>query len=168
MIALPEFLARLFPNLFTAGTPVVEPATLRDAPILSRLHRESFHRGWSTGEFQQMLAERNVLAHRLRVGKTIAGFIISRTAADEAEILSVAIDSARRGRGLSRDLLRTHLGYLAGHGLKTVFLEVEENNRPARALYEKAGFRTVGRRERYYKDSNGEQLNALVMQRGLS
>lgn len=168
MAALPEFLSRLLPNLFAAGAPVVEPATLRDAQILSRLHRDSFHRGWSAGEFQQLLTERNVLAHRLRVGKTVAGFIISRTAADEAEILSVAIDAARRGRGLSRNLLRTHLGYLAGQGLKTVFLEVEENNRPACALYERAGFRTVGRRERYYKDSSGEQLNALVMQRALS
>ncbi|MGC4648503.1 GNAT family N-acetyltransferase, partial [Escherichia coli] len=73
-----------------------------------------------------------------------------------------------RGRGLSRDLLRTHLGHLAGHGLKTVFLEVEENNRPARALYGRAGFRVVGRRERYYKDASGEQLNAVVMQRDLS
>ena len=159
---------RLFPNLLTAGTPSVEPATPRDAETLSRLHRASFHRGWSAGEFRQMLTERNVLAHRLRLGKRTTGFIISRAAADEAEILSVAIDANYRGRGLSRDLLRTHLGYLAGHGLKTVFLEVEENNRPARALYEKAGFRTVGRRERYYKDSSGEHLNALVMQRSLS
>ncbi len=120
------------------------------------------------GEFEQILGERSALAHRLRLGNKIIGFIVSRTAADEAEILSVAVDSDYRGRGLSRDLLRTHLGYLAGHGLKTVFLEVEENNRPARALYEKAGFRMVGRRERYYKDSSGEQLNALVMQRTLS
>jgi ribosomal-protein-alanine N-acetyltransferase len=120
------------------------------------------------GEFEQILREKTALAHRLRLGNAIIGFIVSRMAADEAEILSVAVSSDYRGRGLSRDLLRTHLGYLAGHGLKTVFLEVEENNRPACALYEKAGFRTVGRRERYYKDSSGEQLNALVMQRALS
>ena len=73
-----------------------------------------------------------------------------------------------RGYGFSRDLLRTHLGHLAGHGLKTVFLEVEENNRPARALYERAGFRVVGHRDRYYKDAGGEQLNAVVMRRDLS
>jgi ribosomal-protein-alanine N-acetyltransferase len=148
--------------------PVVEPAGLRDAPALSQLHRASFHRGWGAGEFEQMLRDRNTLAHRLRLGRHVAGFVISRIAADEAEILSVAIDPDYRGRGLSRDLLRTHLGYLAGHGVGTVFLEVEENNRPARALYEKAGFSVVGRRDRYYKDSNGEQLNALVMQRSLS
>jgi len=162
------FLAKLFPRLFKPAGATVEPANLRDAPQLSQLHRAAFHRGWGTEEFEQMLIERNTLAHRLRLGGSTVGFIVSRTAADEAEILSVAVAQKYRGRGLSRDLLRTHLGHLAGHGLKTVFLEVEENNRPARALYERAGFVAVGRRERYYKDSNGEQLNAVVMRRDLS
>jgi ribosomal-protein-alanine N-acetyltransferase len=161
-------LRRLVDRFAGNATPVVEPASLRDAPRLSDLHRASFHRGWGIDEIEQMLMDRATLAHRLRLGSTIAGFIISRMAADECEILSVAIASNYRGRGFSRDLLRTHLGYLAGLGLKTVFLEVEENNRPARALYEKAGFETVGRRERYYKDASGDQLTALVMKRGLS
>lgn len=154
--------------VFGTQPAVVEPATLRDAPALSRLHQDAFHRGWSANEFEQMLVERNTLAHRLCIGRKVVGFIISRIAADEAEILSVAIDKSQRGRGLSRGLLRTHLGYLAGSGLKQVFLEVEENNRPARALYEKAGFDVIGRRERYYKEASGAELNALVMQRGLS
>jgi ribosomal-protein-alanine N-acetyltransferase len=165
---LPAFLTGLFPKFFNRADAVVEPASLRDAPRLSQLHRASFHRGWGTDEFEQILIERNALAHRLRLGGSTIGFIVSRTAADEAEILSVAVASKHRGRGFSRDLLRTHLGHLAGHGLKTVFLEVEENNRPARALYERAGFRVVGRRDRYYKDSSGEQLNAVVMRRDLS
>jgi ribosomal-protein-alanine N-acetyltransferase len=146
----------------------VEPATLRDAPTLARLHKASFHRGWDVGEFEQLLADRSVLAHRLRMGRTVAGFIFSRMAADEAEILSVAIAPSMRGRGLSGPLVRTHLRYLAGSGIRTVFLEVEENNQPARALYAKAGFNTVGRRERYYKDDSGAQLNAIVMRRDLS
>jgi ribosomal-protein-alanine N-acetyltransferase len=164
---VPALLSGLFAKLFGRADAVVEPASLRDAPHLARLHRASFHRGWGTDEFEQILIERNTLAHRLRLGGSIIGFIVSRTAADEAEILSVAVASKYRGRGLSRDLLRTHLGHLAGRGLKTVFLEVEENNRPARALYERAGFRTVGRRERYYKDSSGQELNAIVMRRDL-
>ena len=163
---LSNIAARLLPRGNAA--PAVEPASQRDAAALSALHRASFHRGWSEGEFQQMLAERNTLAHRVRIGGQTVGFIISRIAADEAEILSVAVAAKYRGRGLSHDLLRTHLGYLAGFGLKTVFLEVEENNAPARALYERAGFQTVGRRERYYKDADGEHLNALVMKRDLS
>ncbi|EKS34932.1 ribosomal protein S18-alanine N-acetyltransferase [Afipia broomeae] len=168
MPRVPAFLSRVFPKLFGRADATVEPANLRDAPRLSQLHRASFHRGWGTDEFEQILIERNALAHRLRLGGSTIGFIVSRTAADEAEILSVAVAQKHRGRGFSRDLLRTHLGHLAGHGLKTVFLEVEENNRPARALYERAGFRVVGRRERYYKDASGEQLNAVVMQRDLS
>lgn len=168
MARLPAFLTGLFGPLFKRPDAKVEPANLRDAPRLSQLHRASFHRGWGTDEFEQILIERNALAHRLRLDGFTIGFIVSRTAADEAEILSVAVEQKHRGHGFSRDLLRTHLGHLAGLGLKTVFLEVEENNRPARALYERAGFRVVGRRERYYKDASGKQLNAVVMQRDLS
>jgi len=147
---------------------LVEPATLRDAPKLAQLHGASFHRGWGEAEFEGMLTERNTLVHRLRLGRTFVGFAVSRMAADEAEILSIAIAPGHRGRGLSRHLLLTHLGHLAGRGVRTVFLEVEENNQPARRLYERAGFGVAGRRERYYQQPGGQQLNALLMRRDLS
>ena len=150
------------------GTAAIEPATLRDAAALARLHGASFHRGWGEGEFETMLAERNTLVHRLRQGRKLIGFAVSRMAADEAEIMSIAVAASHRGRGLSRNLLLTHLGHLAGRGIRTVFLEVEENNQPARRLYERAGFGVAGRRERYYREPNGEQLNALLMRRDLS
>jgi len=132
------------------------------------LHAASFHRGWGEGEFEAMLREPNTLVHRLRQGRKVIGFIVSRLAADEAEILSVAVAASQRGRGLSRGLLLTHLGHLAGRGVRTVFLEVEENNQPAGRLYKRAGFAVVGRRERYYRQAGGEELNALVMRRDLS
>lgn len=150
------------------GPSAVEPASLRDAARLAQLHGASFHRGWGEGEFETMLTERNTLVHRLRLGRRLVGLIVSRIGADEAEILSVALDPNQRGRGFSGDLLLTHLGHLAGRGVRTVFLEVEENNQPARRLYERAGFATVGRRERYYLQPGGEQLNALLMRRDLS
>jgi [ribosomal protein S18]-alanine N-acetyltransferase len=155
-------------ELWGGGTAAVEPATLRDAARLAQLHSESFHRGWGEAEFEVMLAERNTLVHRLRSGRRIIGFAVSRIAADEAEILSIALAASQRGRGLSRDLLLTHLGHLAGRGVRAVFLEVEENNQPARRLYERAGFTVVGRRERYYRQVSGEQLDALRMRRDLS
>jgi ribosomal-protein-alanine N-acetyltransferase len=150
------------------GTALIEPATQRDAPKLAELHGASFHRGWGEGEFETMLTERNTLVHRLRLGRKVIGFAVSRMAADEAEILSIAIEAGHRGRGLSRNFLLTHLGHLAGRGVRTVFLEVEENNQPARRLYERAGFGVVGRRERYYRQASGEHLNALLMRRDLS
>jgi [ribosomal protein S18]-alanine N-acetyltransferase len=122
-------------ELWSGGGPaVVEPAGLRDAARLAQLHGASFHRGWGEGEFETMLTERNTLVHRLRLGRKIIGFAVSHMAADEAEILSIAIDAGHRGRGLSRDFLLTHLGHLAGRGIRTIFLEVEENNQPARKL----------------------------------
>jgi len=154
-------------ELLGTGTPVIEPATIRDAPRLSQLHGTSFHRGWGESEFERMLAERNTLVQRLRLGRKIIGFAVSRMGADEAEILSIAIDAGHRGKGFSRNLLLTHLGHLAGYGVRSIFLEVEENNHPARRLYQWAGFAVVGRRERYYQQ-DGEQLNALLMRRDLS
>ena len=155
-------------ELWSGGAAAVEPASLRDAPALARIHGASFHRGWGESEFESMLTERNTLAHRLRMGRKIVGFSVSRLAADEAEILSIAVAQSHRGRGLSHNLLLTHLGHLAGRGVRTVFLEVEENNPPARRLYERAGFAVVGRRERYYRQDGGEPLNALLMRRDLS
>jgi ribosomal-protein-alanine N-acetyltransferase len=155
-------------NWWRGGTAAVEPAGLRDAPRLAQIHGASFHRGWGEGEFESMLTERNTLVHRLRMGRKTVGFAVSRMAADEAEILSIAVAESHRGRGLSRELLLTHLGHLAGRGVRTVFLEVEENNQPARRLYGGAGFAVAGRRERYYREANGEQLNAVLMRRDLS
>jgi ribosomal-protein-alanine N-acetyltransferase len=106
----------------SGGTPSIEPATQRDASRLAQLHAASFHRGWGEGEFESMIAERNTLVHRLRLGRKTVGFAVSRVGADEAEILSIAIDTGHRGRGLSRNLLLTHLGHLAGKGVLTIFL----------------------------------------------
>ena len=120
-------------------------------------------RGWSEQEFQRLLADRNVVAHRATLGRTCAGFILSSLVAGEAEILSVAISPAYRGRGYARPLLDTHLRWLAGVGARAVFLEVGETNAPARRLYRRAGFREVGRRQGYY-DSG---VTALVLRRDL-
>jgi ribosomal-protein-alanine N-acetyltransferase len=115
-------------ELWHGGKTIVEPATVRDAPKLAQLHGASFHRGWGEGEFETMLTERNTLIHRLRMGRRTIGFAASRMAADEAEILSIAIDDGYRGRGLSRDLLLTHLAHLAGYGVRRIFLRTAGNN----------------------------------------
>jgi ribosomal-protein-alanine N-acetyltransferase len=97
------------------------------------------------------------------VRRTMVGFIMSRMAADEAEILSVAIAPARRRRGFSRPLLDFHLRSLAGFGARTVFLEVDEHNAPACRLYGSAAFHEVGRRRGYYQGGAA----ALILRRDL-
>ena len=152
-------------NLFARPEPSVTACGPSDAAALAVLHGASFHRGWSEDEFERLLLDRAVVAHRVMIGRALAGFIISRIIAGEAEILSVAVASARRGKGLARQLLSLHLRRLAGLGTRTVFLEVDEGNVPARRLYQRAGFREVGRREGYYPAGQGTA--ALVLRRDL-
>src|SRR3979490_1442449 len=107
-------IATWFSGLWGGGAVVIEQARLRDAARLAQLHGASFHRGWGEGEFEGMLTERNTLVHRLKAGRKVIGFAVSRMAADEAEILSIAVDAGYRGRGLSRNPLLTPLAPLAG------------------------------------------------------
>jgi [ribosomal protein S18]-alanine N-acetyltransferase len=154
-------------RLFVRGDPALSEATIGDAPAIAALHGVSFRRGWSDGEIERLLIERNTVCHRATVGRTLCGFILSRLAAGEAEILSVAVTGARRGRGLARALLNLHLRRLAGLGATAVFLEVDEDNEPARRLYRRAGFREVGRRPGYYQKGSGVPATALVLRRDL-
>jgi ribosomal-protein-alanine N-acetyltransferase len=139
-------------NLFARPEPSLSEARPSDAAELAALHGASFHRGWSEDELERLLLDRAVVAHRATIGRRLVGFIISRIVVGEAEILSVAVASSRRGKGLARQMLNLHLRRLAGLGTRTVFLEVGEGNIPANRLYQRAGFRIVGRREGYYPD----------------
>ena len=155
-----NLVSRLLPR---SAAPRIVAAAPKDAAAIAALHAASFQRGWGEHEFDLLLADRSVVTHRIVTGRKTAGFIVSRCAAEEAEILSIAIAPARRGRGLSRPLLDFHLRTLAGLGTRTVFLEVDEHNAPALRLYRGCGFREVGRRPGSY----GSGATALVLRRDL-
>ena len=150
-------------RLLGRTAPALSEARPADAAAIAALHKASFQRGWGEEEVYSLLIDKNVIAHRAMIGRVMGGFILSRLTAGEAEILSVAIAPKQRGRGLSRPLLDLNLRRLAGLGTRTVFLEVDENNAPARALYRRAGFADVGRRKSYYQSG----ANALVLRRDL-
>jgi [ribosomal protein S18]-alanine N-acetyltransferase len=154
-------------TLFARGEPALSEATARDAAAIATLHAASFRRGWSEQEVETLLLDRNVIAHRVVIANKVTGFIMSRKAADEAEILSVAVNIRQRGRGLARSLLTLHLRRLAGVGTRAVFLEVDEHNQPALRLYDRAGFQEVGRRPNYYPTADGKTATALVLRRDL-
>jgi [ribosomal protein S18]-alanine N-acetyltransferase len=154
---------RFITRVFARGKPTTSEARERDTPAIAAIHAASFQRGWSEDEFGRLLADRAVVADRSAVGGQLVGFILSRIASGEAEILSVAIAPHWRGRGFARPLLDRHLRRLAGQGARTVFLEVGEHNKPARRLYRSAGFSEVGRRPGYYDGA----ATALILRRDL-
>jgi ribosomal-protein-alanine N-acetyltransferase len=153
---------KLISRLFARGRPGISEARPADAAAISAVHGRSFRRGWDEDEIRRLLLDRNVVAQRMTLGTKLIGFIFSRCAADEAEILSVAIAPGWKGRGFSRQLLDLHLRRLAGIGVRSLYLEVGESNMPACRLYRRAGFREVGRRQGYYDDGA-----ALVLRRDL-
>jgi [ribosomal protein S18]-alanine N-acetyltransferase len=157
----------LLKRLWARREPVLSEAASRDAAAIAGLHALSFGRGWSESEVETLLLDRRVIAQRALVGGDLAGFIMSRLAADEAEILSVAVAVRRRGRGLAGKLLSLHLRRLAGLGARAVFLEVDEHNAPAIRLYARAGFHEIARRPNYYAHDGG-QAAALVLRRDLT
>jgi ribosomal-protein-alanine N-acetyltransferase len=154
---------RFIARLFGRAAPTLSEARPNDAAAIAALHTASFQRGWGEDEVYRLLIEKTVVAHRAMAGTTLVGFILSRLAAGEAEILSIAIAPRQRGRGFARPLLDLHLRRLAGFGARAVFLEVDERNAAARALYRRAGFYDVGRRQGYYQSG----ASALVLRRDL-
>ena len=157
----------LLAKLSLRRDPAISPASLNDAPAFAALHAASFGRGWSAEEFEQLQIEPNVIADRAMAGG-LAGFVLSRIAADQAEILSIAVASSYRGRGIAGKLMGVHLRRLTTYGVTSVFLEVEERNLAARRLYAGFAYREVGRRQSYYAESDGEPGTALVLRRDIA
>jgi [ribosomal protein S18]-alanine N-acetyltransferase len=136
--------------------------------IVAVIHGERFLRGWSDGEFLDLLGQETVAGFAARqVGLTardgIVGFVLTRAAAGEAEILSIGVTARAARQGLGWRLMRAALQDAAARDVDTVFLEVDETNMAARALYQKLGFRTVAERPAYYAGADGRKTAAHVM-----
>lgn len=128
---------------------------------LARLHAMAFagmDRPWEPSEFASLLS----LPRTLLLGDARA-VLLARVSADEAEVLTLATDPAHRRRGLAAALLRDFEAQARDRGAARAFLEVAEDNAPARALYESQGYAGVGRRPRYYARALGPAAAALIL-----
>ena len=94
--------------------------------------------------------ESGVIVSVLYEGRSIIGYAMVRTAADEAEILTIGIVRSRQGLGLGKKLLAHGLNAAMEQGAAVCFLEVRVHNSPAIRLYERFGFAKAGVRRNYY------------------
>lgn len=149
----------------------LEPLTIRHSAAISELHREDFSRPWSEEEFLSLIRQNTVFGHVVRETSrkpsATVGFVLARLAAGEAEILTVAVSRAHRRQGLGRQLMDAVLRDLHRHRAETLFLEVDEINASAIALYRKLGFQEVGKRPGYYEHAGRGRTGALIMRREL-
>jgi ribosomal-protein-alanine acetyltransferase len=91
----------------------------------------------------------------------VIGFVAARQAADEAEILNIAVHSDFRRKGVASALLLGALDAFRRSAIAQVFLELRESNLPARILYERHGFIRTGRRKSYYANPTEDALCML-------
>jgi ribosomal-protein-alanine N-acetyltransferase len=96
--------------------------------------------------------------------QVVAGYVIAHVAADEADVLNLAVSPAERGRGLGGELLDAGLAAVIDRGAREIFLEVRESNMAALALYGSRGFAAVSRRNRYYRNPVED---ALLLRRAI-
>lgn len=156
-------------RLFGKSEPAILDARPGDASAITSVHALSFLHGWSEEEVTRLLSDRATIGHvaRLNGGSgPVVGFVLSHSVLDEAEILTIAVVSQARGKGIAEKLLSRHMGRLASLGIRKLFLEVDEKNTAATKLYTRAGFQVVGRRDGYYRRPEGNAA-ALTMRRDL-
>ena len=131
---------------------------------MAALHQRSFAvpRPWRADEFTVILLD--PLSFTLFES---GGFMIGRTVADEAEILTVAVDPAARRHGIGARLVQGFITCAKIRGATTAFLEVAADNTPAISLYLQAGFAKVGLRRGYYARPPAGTIDAVIMSRAL-
>jgi ribosomal-protein-alanine N-acetyltransferase len=131
------------------------------------LHAESFEplgeRGWTRQEFAQLLASPGVAGLLLRADGGDAGFALCRVAADEAELLTIAVRPLHRRRGVGRRLLTAVIDLVREAGAQMLFLDVGADNQAARSLYDAEGFCPVGCRPAYFRRDEGRVADGIVM-----
>lgn len=137
-------------------SPRLREATLDDAPALARIARDALPEGWSEASLRTVLARAGACA---LTTEPVVGFVLGWQIADEAEILTLAVERDFRGQGHGRALVVDLLARFREAGVKRVTLEVRSSNDAARALYGSLGFAEAGQRTGYYRD--GE--DALVL-----
>ncbi len=157
----------LFSTFFSKPRFVIRPIGADQAYDCERLHAASFAFPWSKFDFESLLTDENVLADGAvsdgLLKDEVGGIILSRLLPPDAEVLTFAVDPTRRGAGLGRELLTRHMNNLERGGARLIFLEVGEDNAAALKLYDRLGFKTIGRRENYYQRPSGDRQAALTM-----
>lgn len=149
----------------------VRSGDLSDLDAVMRVMEHAFPKtygeGWNNHQCRSMLSmpsAKLLIAHRIDV---ICGFVISRQAADEEELLMIAVCPSHQGQGVGYLLLEHMLEAARVEQVAAVFLEMRADN-PAEKLYAKFGFHQIGLRKAYYTGPNMEKFDAITYKTNLN
>lgn len=142
----------------------IHPVNPDKISLLTEMEAEIFPDPWSEKALQEYLCSPYSVGRILSYGTEAAGYVIGTCLAGEGEILRIGIRSKFRNQGLASALMEAFAEHCSQERCEAVFLEVREHNLPARSLYEKHGFESIGIRKNYYTDPTE---NAVLYQKTL-
>lgn len=150
----------------------LRPLGALDLDRAAALHGAAFaplgERAWTRQDVAELMASPGVAGILLSSGDNEIGFALCRVAADEAELLTIAVAASYRRCGAGRALLDAVIERARAAGAATLFLEVGVDNPGACALYGQKDFQIVGRRAGYYRRGDNPPADAIVMRLALT
>ena len=130
-----------------------------------QIENVSFTSPWSINAFKAEIKNPSCHLWGLTTGKVLLGYICFWMFDSEIQVINVAVHPKNRRQSLGYYILTKTIEASLSKGIRHIWLEVRPSNLPARKLYEKLGFKKVGRRPRYYTDTNED---AIVMSLALT
>lgn len=140
----------------------IDVMTEDDLGAVLAIERQSFDDPWPAEVFRAELRHSWSHCLVLREAEVIVGYVVFWSVADEVHLLNVAVDPTLRHQHLGRRLIDSLSTYAAEHEARFVTLEVRRSNTAAIALYESAGYRSVGVRPRYYANNDEDAVVMLL------
>ncbi len=138
---------------------LVRVAQPEDIETIRRMEIDAFGFTWEAEVFARQLERQDCLFTVGEVDDVTVALASLNWVLDEVQLISIAVDPAYQGRGLSRQLLGENFVFCQGiESLTQMSLEVKWDNPPALALYKSYGFTTVGRRKKYYRDGQDARV----------
>ena len=138
----------------------IEKASIEHLDRLCEIEMKCFEtEAFTKQQIAYLLTDSNSVILVSRVKGEIVGFIIGKTYMDKktsaGQILTIDVSPKHRRKGIGQRLLQEIEKTFKDKGVKICYLEVRENNFVALSLYQKLGYKRVGRLENYYGNAHG-------------
>ena len=129
---------------------VIRRARAEDVPQIMDIERASYSMPWTETTFRGLIERRDADVLAAEANGRVVGYAACWVVVDQAELGNIAVAPDWRRRGVGARLLEAVIEHSRGRGVRELFLEVRVSNDVAQRLYQRYGFREVGRRRNYY------------------
>lgn len=145
----------------------IEKASIEHLDRLCEIEMKCFEtEAFTKQQIAYLLTDSNSVILVSKVKGEIVGFVIGKTYMDKkpatGQILTIDVSPKHRRKGIGQRLLQEIEKTFKDKGVKMCYLEARENNIVALGLYQKFGYKTVGRLENYYRNAHGIRLRKVL------